>query len=89
MNKTIQTLIEAINMIPRQFYNTIDEGASELAHEKFVSQFTVRYRKITGDYCSTELFLPSSEAVQSFAVTPEKKKYGSEVDGRTIFFVLR
>ena len=81
MNKTIQTLIEAINMIPRQFYNTIDEGASELAHEKFVSQLTVRYRKITGDYCSTELFLPSSEAVQ--------KKYGSEVDGRTIFFVLR
>lgn len=74
MNKTIQTLIEAINMIPRQFYNTIDEGASELAHEKFVSQLTVRYRKITGDYCSTELFLPSSEAVQSFAVTPEKKK---------------
>lgn len=72
MNKTIQTLIEAINMIPRQFY-TNDKGASDLVSEKFMSQFIARYRKATGDYCSTELVLPTSEPVQSFAATPEKK----------------
>lgn len=72
MNKTIQTLIEAINMIPRQFY-TNNEVASELISEKFMSQFIARYRKTTGDYCSTELILPTSEPVQSFAATPDKK----------------
>lgn len=74
MIKMIQTLIEAINMIPRQFYaDANEEEASKLVLEKFVSQFIVRYRKIAGDYCGTELVLPSSEAVQSFAVDPDRK----------------
>lgn len=72
MNKTIQTLIEAINMIPRQFY-TNNEGVADFVSEKFISQFIARYRKATGDYCSTELVLPTSEPVQSFAATPDKK----------------
>lgn len=72
MNKTTQTLIEAVNMIPRQFYTT-GESTSECVSEKFMSQFIARYRKITGDYCSTELVLPTSEPVQSFAVTPDKR----------------
>lgn len=46
MIKMIQTLIEAINMIPRQFYaDANEEEASKLVLEKFVSQFIVRYKK--------------------------------------------
>ena len=74
MNKTIQMLVEAINMIPRQFYTSVgDENSSGLIYDRLVSQLTVRYRKITGSYCKTEVYLPSSEIIQKFASTPEKK----------------
>ena len=71
MNKTIQMLVEAINMIPRQFYTSVgDENSSGLIYDRLVSQLTVRYRKITGSYCKTEVYLPSSEIIQKFASTP-------------------
>ena len=67
-------LVEAINMIPRQFYTSVgDENSSGLIYDRLVSQLTVRYRKITGSYCKTEVYLPSSEIIQKFASTPEKK----------------
>lgn len=72
-NKTIQVLIEAINLIPRQFYfNASHDKNTNISYERFVSQLTIRHRKLTGSFCRTEQFLPSSEVIQKFASTPEK-----------------
>lgn len=74
MNKTIQLLTEAINMIPRQFFsNVISDDTTVSAYERFVSQLIVKYRKIAGGYCRTELFFPSSDIIQKFASTAENK----------------
>lgn len=74
MNKPIQMLIEAINLIPRQFYPKLStDSTSELAYDRLVSQLTIKYRKVTGGYCRTELLLPSSEKIQKFACTLENK----------------
>lgn len=74
MNKSIQMLVEAVNMIPRQFYPKYpNDNISESVYERLVSQLTIRYRKLTGGYCRTELLLPTSENIQKFAYTPENK----------------
>lgn len=74
MNKTIQMLVETISLIPRQFYrNQSEEDASGLVHQQFTSQLAVRYRKLTGNLCRSELYLPSSEVLRKFASTPDKK----------------
>lgn len=74
MNKNIQLLVEAINMIPRQFFsNVTSDDTTVSAYERFVSQLVVKYRKIAGGYCRTELFFPSSDIIQKFASTAENK----------------
>lgn len=72
MSKTIQMLIEAINMIPRQFYTKSITSKDCSMYEKFISQFAIRYRKIAGGYCRTEVILPSSEIIQKFASLENK-----------------
>lgn len=74
MNKTIQLLVDAICLIPRQFFaNDSSDDASRMIHERFVSQLTIKYRRLTGCYCRTESILPTSETIQKFACTAEKK----------------
>lgn len=74
MNKTIQILAEAIGMIPRQFYsNCSGDNSTRLSCERFASQLIVRFRKVSGTHCKTETLLPTSEIIEKFACTPEKK----------------
>lgn len=74
INKAVQELVHAIGMIPRQFFNnTTTDICSDTAYEQFVSQLIVRYRKITGNYCKTELVLPSSESIRKFADYEDNK----------------
>lgn len=73
MNKTIQILVEAIKLIPRQFYANNSGDNTGLSCERFASQLTVRYRKVSGAHCRTETLLPTSEIIEKFACTPEKK----------------
>lgn len=71
-NKTIKMLVEAISMIPRQFYSNITNDDGGVMYEKFVSQLAIRYRKIAGGYCRREVLLPSSEIIQKFASEENK-----------------
>lgn len=73
MNKTIQQLVEAICLIPRQFFSKASSGdTSGVFHERFVSQLIIKYRKLSGGFCRTESILPTSETIQKFACTPER-----------------
>lgn len=72
INKTIKMLVEAISMIPRQFYSNITNDDGGVMYEKFVSQLAIRYRKIAGGYCRREVLLPSSEIIQKFASEENK-----------------
>lgn len=74
MNNTLQKLIKAISLIPRQFYsNSSDDCTSELVHQRFISQLIVRYKKLTGINAQPEIISPACKMIQEFTSTPDKK----------------
>lgn len=74
MNNTIQILIEAISLIPRQFYSdSSGDCTSGLVHQRFMSQLTVRYKKLTGNNAWPEIISPDCKMIREFTSTPDKK----------------